>query len=86
MEPRVQQVVLPSFWPRKQNTRGPPTDEEDIAVPVEGGGLRDVREEARREVEEDRRRHREATRADDGLRRRGGAFEMPGAMPGLAMT
>ena len=86
VEPRVQQVVLPSFWPRKQNTRGPPTDEEGIAVPVEGGGLRDVREEARREVEEDRRRHREATRVDDGLRRRGGAFEMPGAMPGLAMT
>ncbi|KAE9985336.1 hypothetical protein EG328_007589 [Venturia inaequalis] len=32
VEPRVQQIVLPSLWPRKRNTRGPedpPSDEEE---------------------------------------------------------
>jgi maintenance of mitochondrial morphology protein 1 len=32
VEPRVQQIVLPSLWPRKKNTRGPedpPSDEEE---------------------------------------------------------
>jgi maintenance of morphology protein 1 len=32
VEPRVQQIVLPSLWPRKKNTRGPedsPSDKED---------------------------------------------------------
>lgn len=32
VEPRVQQIVLPSLWPRKKNTRGledPPLDEEE---------------------------------------------------------
>jgi maintenance of morphology protein 1 len=86
VEPRVQQVALPSLWPRKQNTRGPPTDEEETVAPVNSSDVRDVREEARREVEEDRRRQRENMRLDEGLRRRGGAFEMPGAMPGMTMT
>lgn len=86
VEPRVQQVALPSLWPKKQNTHGPPADEEEIVVPVFSSDVRDVREEARREVDEDRRRQRENTRLDEGLRRRGGAFEMPGAMPGMTMT
>jgi len=29
VEPRVQQIVLPSFWPRKKNTRGGGDDEEE---------------------------------------------------------
>jgi len=29
VEPRVQQIVLPSFWPRKRNTRGGEEDEGD---------------------------------------------------------
>lgn len=29
VEPRVQQIVLPSFWPRKKNTRGGEENEED---------------------------------------------------------
>lgn len=65
VEPRVQQVVLPSLWPRKKNTRGPGSaDEEESAVPKELV-LRDVREEARREEEEeDRRRDRDRDRED----------------------
>ena len=86
VEPRVQQVALPSFWPRKQNTRGPPPEEEENATPGSEGRVRDVREEAQREVEEERRRQREAARFDEGLRRRAGAFDMPGTMPGMTMT
>ncbi|MCJ1304468.1 ERMES complex subunit mmm1 [Hypocenomyce scalaris] len=89
VEPRVQQVVLPSLWPRKQNTRGP--TEEDVK-----GEERDVREEARREVEDERRAERERRGEGEGLRwRRGvegsggsgsGRYEMPGAMPGMTVA
>ena len=40
VEPRFQQIVLPSLWPRKKNTRG--GDENDTE---EGGGANDVRED-----------------------------------------
>ena len=86
VEPRVQQVVLPSLWPRKKNTRGPPPGEEDESKTVNPENVRDVREEARREVEEERRYHREAARLDEGLRRRTGGYEMPGAMPGMTVS
>ncbi|KAI9826831.1 MAG: ERMES complex subunit mmm1 [Thelocarpon impressellum] len=100
VEPRFQQIVLPSLWPRKQTTRG--CEDED------GGGERadpDLREAARTEVEAERREaEREEERAveedaaaggtgaDDGratLRRRTGSFhnhqhKIPGAMPSVA--
>lgn len=41
VEPRFQQIVLPSFWPRKRNTRGGTEEEagaEGTAVPMEGRG------------------------------------------------
>ena len=68
VEPRVQQVMLPSLWPRKKNTRGPAGsgsadgDEEDGGVPGQKkeGVMRDLREEARREVEEENRRMRDS--------------------------
>ncbi|CAF9906163.1 ERMES complex subunit mmm1 [Imshaugia aleurites] len=98
VEPRVQQVVLPSLWPRKKNTRGPGSADEEEAVPKEV--LRDVREEARREVEEERRRDRErrereegsqgmvdASGFEEGLRWRNRAYEnMPGSMPGMMVN
>ena len=96
VEPRVQQVILPSLWPRKRNTRGPPGEEEDGLGIKSGETVRDVREEARKEVEEERRKYREmreqeaANRPDEGLRWRsraeGGGYEMPGAMPGTMMA
>ena len=93
VEPRVQQVVLPSLWPRKKNTRGPGSADEDEAVSKDAA-VRDLREEARREVEEERRRDRERREREDaragetvnaeGLRWRNRPFEnMPGAMPGM---
>ncbi|KAB8300085.1 hypothetical protein EYC80_000317 [Monilinia laxa] len=58
VEPRFQQIELPSLWPRKKNTRGG----EDLDAGTEVGGMgmgrarsrdveRDLREEARKEVE-----------------------------------
>ena len=99
MEPRVQQVVLPSLWPRKKNTRGPGSADEDVVDAVKGAE-RDVREEARREIEEERRRERERREREDetgeradvsgfeeGLRLRNRAYEnMPGAMPGMMVN
>ncbi|KAI9677625.1 MAG: ERMES complex subunit mmm1 [Caeruleum heppii] len=83
VEPRFQQIILPSFWPRKKNTRGgEEASAEEMAVE------RDLMEEARREVEaeSDARREREL----EGLRRRGirpeDRYEMPGAMPGTVMV
>ena len=86
VEPRVQQVVLPSLWPRKKNTRGPPSGEDDDFGPVGADNARDVREEARREVEEERRGDHESARLDEGLRMRSGGYHIPGAMPGMMVS
>ncbi|MCJ1392375.1 ERMES complex subunit mmm1 [Xylographa bjoerkii] len=81
VQPRMQQVAVPNLWPRMKNV-----------VEREGGknqgpGLRerDLREEALREVEDERRE-----RDGQGLRWRGGGpmvgrseYEMPGPMPGM---
>lgn len=79
----MQQVVLPSLWPRKKNTWCPPGEEEDGLVEK----VRDVREEARREVEEERRG---VSGMEEGLRWRNRGetrgFEMPGAMPGMMVA
>ena len=91
VEPRVQQVALPSLWPRKKNTRGPPSEDDDGLGVRASETIRDIREEARREVEDERRKDREhwerkaAAGYPEGLRWRsraeGGGYEMPGAMP-----
>jgi maintenance of morphology protein 1 len=96
VEPRFQQIELPSLWPRKKNTRG--GEEVTPPEPVNIGRARsrdverDLREEARREVEAETSAR---TRAEqDGLedsvrwrhRARGEEYAMPGSMPGLSMT
>ncbi|KAI4095519.1 MAG: hypothetical protein LQ339_007206 [Xanthoria mediterranea] len=91
VEPRVQQIALPSLWPRKKNTRGPPSEEDDGLGIRASEPIRDIREEARREVEEERKKDRQhwereaASGYPEGLRWRsraeGGGYEMPGAMP-----
>ncbi|KAH0562994.1 ERMES complex subunit mmm1 [Trichoglossum hirsutum] len=80
VEPRFQQIVMPSLWPRKKNTRG--GDDEDVVV---GSDRRESRAETRgdreNEREEGERIHAE------GLRRRaGGGFSMPGTMPDILMA
>ena len=92
VEPRFQQIELPSLWPRKRNTRG---GEDGSSEPVsvsraKGKEIeRDLREEARREVEAEARARAEVERAEQaGLRWRRRArgdsessYAMPGSMP-----
>jgi len=97
VEPRFQQIELPSMWPRKKNTRGG----EEVGSGSEPASMsrakgkeieRDLREEARREVEAEARARGEADGIEqEGLRwrrraRGEGEYAMPGSMPGLNMT
>ncbi|KAF9869351.1 hypothetical protein CkaCkLH20_13162 [Colletotrichum karsti] len=91
VEPRFQEIALPSFWPRKKNTRGP---EDGLAETNTSVGRakgkeigQDLRAEARREVEAEAGTR--TGREQDSLRRRRlrseDDFSMPGSMPGLDM-
>lgn len=92
VEPRFQQIELPSLWPRKKNTRG--GDDATGSEPASMGRAkgkevqRDIRDEARREVEAEARARAEMERVEDGLRWRRRArgdsidsYAMPGSMP-----
>lgn len=88
VEPRFQEIALPSLWPRKKNTRGPDDTMAETGSSVgrsKGKEIgRELREEARKEVvaEEHREqaslRQRRRPQEDD-------AFSMPGSMPGLSL-
>jgi maintenance of morphology protein 1 len=99
VEPRFQQIELPSLWPRKKNTRGGEEAGSEPASMSRAKGKemeRDLREEARREVEAEARARAEVERVEqEGLRWRrrargestGEHYAMPGSMPGgLNMT
>ncbi|KAK0722363.1 hypothetical protein B0T26DRAFT_739621 [Lasiosphaeria miniovina] len=87
VEPRFQEIALPSLWPRKRNTRGGDDAIADVGRSMSMSKakgvdiLKDVRDEARRQAsaETDGRpdslRMRRRQRAED-------AFSMPGSMPG----
>lgn len=93
VEPRFQQIALPSLWPRKKNTRGgedgPGSEPGSMSKAMGKEVQRDLREEARREVEAESRAERERVE-QEGLRwrrrSRGEDYAMPGSMPGLTMT
>lgn len=85
VEPRFQEIALPSLWPRKKNTRGPDDTMTDGTTSIgraKGKDVgRDLREEAWREVADDSDtrepaslRHRRRTREEE-------EFPMPGALP-----
>jgi len=89
VEPRFQQIVLPSLWPRKRNTRGGGGGGGEKEDGVGGGkeGERECREEARRELEAEAEAEARAERerVEEGLRWRrrrgeGGGYGMPGTM------
>jgi maintenance of morphology protein 1 len=94
VEPRFQQIELPSLWPRKKNTRGGDDTGSEPASMSRAKGKemeRDLREEARREVKAEARSRAEVERIEqEGLRwrrrARGEEYAMPGSMPGLNMT
>jgi len=96
VEPRFQQIALPSLWPRKINTRGGDdagSEPGSISKAMGKEMERDLRGEARREVEaeaEARARAEMERAGEEGLRWRRRArseeYAMPGSMPGLNMT
>ncbi|KAM0340349.1 hypothetical protein ACHAPU_010562 [Fusarium lateritium] len=86
VEPRFQEIALPSLWPRKKNTRGPDDGLAEGSIPVgrskgKDAG-RDQREESRGGDAEIRDRgtirQRRGTRSSDG-----DDFSMPGSLPGF---
>ncbi|MCJ1285508.1 ERMES complex subunit mmm1 [Xylographa opegraphella] len=80
VQPRMQQVAVPNLWPRMKNV----VEGEGGKQQGPGPRERDVREEARREVEDERRE-----RDGLGLRWRAagrGEYEMPGPMPGMMVS
>lgn len=87
VEPRFQEIALPSLWPRKKNTRGPDDVMADGAASIsrsKGKDIgRDLREEARNETvgggdAQGSLRHRRRTRDSED-------FTMPGSLPNLQM-
>ncbi|KAK1979478.1 hypothetical protein LZ30DRAFT_596821 [Colletotrichum cereale] len=89
VEPRFQEIALPSLWPRKKNTRGPEDGLAETNASVgraKGKDInQDLRAEARREVEAEAGTR--TGREHDSLRRRRmrseDDFAMPGSLPGL---
>jgi len=95
VEPRFQQIELPSLWPRKKNTRGGEEAAEDKRSDSIVGSMgrskgkeveRNMREEARKEVEAAERDKIERDRIEqEGLRWRHRAqsedYAMPGSLP-----
>lgn len=94
VEPRFQQIELPNLWPRKKNTRGgddAPSEPASISRAKGKEFERDLRDEARREVEAEAKVKADQDSAEqDGLRlrrrTRGEEYAMPGSMPGLSMN
>jgi maintenance of morphology protein 1 len=87
VEPRFQEIALPSLWPRKKNTRGPDDAMAEANASIgrsKGKEIgRDLREEARKEVAAE-----QETREQSSLRQRRrpideGGSVMPGSIPGL---
>lgn len=87
VEPRFQEIALPSLWPRKKNTRGPDDAMAEGSASIgrsKGKEVnRELREEARREVAAE-----EQTRDQGSLRQRrrildDDEFSIPGSLPGL---
>ncbi|KAI9697945.1 MAG: ERMES complex subunit mmm1 [Candelina mexicana] len=72
VEPRFQQIVLPSLWPRKKNTRG---GEEE----KEAGPESTVRAVSEGKVQGDSIRSRRGEPVQEGL-------NMPGSLPGMTVT
>jgi maintenance of morphology protein 1 len=83
VEPRFQQIALPSLWPRKKNTRG---GEEPGSEPgsISKALGKEIERDLRREVKDEARAERERIE-QEGLRWRRRATEeeyaMPGSMP-----
>ncbi|KAK1751652.1 maintenance of mitochondrial morphology protein 1 [Echria macrotheca] len=92
VEPRFQEIALPSMWPRMKNTRGGDdtiADVERSMSKAKGVEIaKELRGDARKEVnagradqEQDSLRHRRRPRAEDAFM----SVSMPGSMPGIGL-
>lgn len=88
VEPRFQEIALPSLWPRKKNTRGPDDGLAEGSVPIgrsKGKDVgRDPQDEARGDAEiRDRGtiRQRRGTRSSSS-----DEYSMPGSLPGFQVA
>ncbi|KAI5457910.1 hypothetical protein BGZ63DRAFT_394166 [Mariannaea sp. PMI_226] len=84
VEPRFQEIALPSLWPRKKNTRGPDDSMADGNSTITRSRSKEIGRDLREEARKDE------TERDQGpslrLRRRGREdddFQMPGSLPNL---
>lgn len=96
VEPRFQEIALPSLWPRKKNTRGGDDGlDGNMASIGKGKGrevARDLREEARKEVESEIGTRPDLNPDPGSLRYRrrsrlnsAGQASMPGSLPGMTL-
>ncbi|KAK0621306.1 hypothetical protein B0T17DRAFT_591218 [Bombardia bombarda] len=94
VEPRFQEIALPSMWPRKKNTRGGDeiiVDMERSMSKAKGADIaKDLREEARKEIEAEADARADRVHESLRFRRRPKAEDvfsvsgsMPGSMPGI---
>jgi maintenance of morphology protein 1 len=89
VEPRFQEIALPSLWPRKKNTRGPDDSLGDtVNVSIGKARGQDVGSESTQSSAEHEmdREGRDLPPGSLRLRRRAredGEFSMPGALPGF---
>lgn len=90
VEPRMQQVVLPSFWPRKKNMRessiadGGEMEGRDSGTRTVGvhGSAGSRNDSTGRSTLQDQ----DAAAFEEGLRARKRDFSMPGTMPGMLVN
>lgn len=96
VEPRFQEIALPSLWPRKKNTRGGDDGlDSNVASISKGKGrevVRDLREEARKEIGSEIGVRPETIPESGSLRYRRrsrlnsvGQMSMPGSLPGMTL-
>lgn len=88
VEPRFQEIALPSLWPRKRNTRGPDDGLAEASTSTgrsKGADItRDLRDETRKETAADGDTHEAGSLRH---RRRGlqdAGFAMPGTLPSMS--
>ena len=87
VEPRFQEIALPSLWPRKKNTRGPDDGLAEGSVPIGRSKSKDVSRDPQEEARGDAEiRDRGTIRQRRGTRGSDSDFSMPGSLPGFQMA
>ncbi|KAI1322827.1 hypothetical protein F5Y16DRAFT_385538 [Xylariaceae sp. FL0255] len=95
VEPRFQEIALPSMWPRKKNTRGGGGSDEALEASMGKGKGREISKDIRDNIRDsetaavggipdlnaENLRYRRSRGRGDGMGT--GSFSMPGSLPGM---